>query len=373
MSQSNTNCVTYTGASQTKAMTILAIGIQQWGRTGSISGDTTKTITYPVAYTSAFYSIALVAADNASDWNAEISGTPSTSSVTIIVRGKQRSNVYWIALGKQQWGYRKVSTNASTSLNISYSSSHYVVLISFANNAYGDRFGACYLSATSLTKNSWSLNYADTVMGGGYNWLSIGFQQWGYATRNSLTTFPIAFQTIYGAVATQTGSYSGAYALVSSTLNATQVKFESNKVDNIRYLAYGKQQWGYNSNNAASAVTSFPISYPSACYGIVHCSGSTGRVEGNPWISSISISQFTWGQYGLGYWFSLGRQQWGTKAQGASQTVSYPVSFSDIYSLTTCVWAGQAVGGDYGTAGSVGKSSFKTFCGEPLGWIATGK
>ena len=66
-------------------------------------------------------------------------------------------------------------------------------------------------------------------------------------------------------------------------------------------------QWGYNSNNAASAVTSFPISYPSACYGIVHCSGSTGRVEGNPWISSVSISQFTWGQYGLGYWFSLGR------------------------------------------------------------------
>ena len=72
----------------------------------------------------------------------------------------------------------------------------------------------------------------------------IGFlladKQWGQATRNNLTTFPVAFTAIYGAVATQTGSYSGAYALVSSTLSTTQVKFESNKVDNIRYLAYGK-------------------------------------------------------------------------------------------------------------------------------------
>ena len=64
--------------------------------------------------------------------------------------------------------------------------------------------------------------------------------QWGSAQRNSLTDFPIAFSTIYGAVATQTGSYSGAYALVASTLTATQVKFESNKVDNLRYLAFGK-------------------------------------------------------------------------------------------------------------------------------------
>ena len=65
--------------------------------------------------------------------------------------------------------------------------------------------------------------------------------------------------------------------------------------------------------------------------------------------------------------------QWGKKAQGASSTVSFPISFSTIYSLTTCVWANQAIGGDYGTAGSVSTKSFVTFCGEPLGWIATGK
>lgn len=71
--------------------------------------------------------------------------------------------------------------------------------------------------------------------------------------------------------------------------------------------------------------------------------------------------------------FALGYQQWGKKAQGASNTVSFPISFSTIYSLTTCVWANQALGGDYGTAGSVSTKSFVTFCGEPLGWIATGK
>ena len=74
--------------------------ILQWGRTGTVNGDTSKTITYPIAYSSAFFSIALVSTDNSSDWNTEISGTPGTSSATIIVRGKQRANVYWICIGK---------------------------------------------------------------------------------------------------------------------------------------------------------------------------------------------------------------------------------------------------------------------------------
>ena len=66
--------------------------------------------------------------------------------------------------------------------------------------------------------------------------------------------------------------------------------------------------------------------------------------------------------------------QWGCKASGGNNTISYPISFpSSVYSLTTCVWAGKAIGGDYGTAGSVGKSSFVSYCGEPLGWIAVGK
>ena len=78
----------------------LVIGKQQWGRTGTVNGDTSKTITYPIAYSSAFFSIALVSTDNSSDWNTEISGTPGTSSATIIVRGKQRANVYWICIGK---------------------------------------------------------------------------------------------------------------------------------------------------------------------------------------------------------------------------------------------------------------------------------
>ena len=65
-------------------------------------------------------------------------------------------------------------------------------------------------------------------------------------------------------------------------------------------------QWGYNSNNAAEASTSFPISFSSVCYGVVHCSGNTGRIEGNPYITSVTTTTIKWGQYGLGYWLSMG-------------------------------------------------------------------
>jgi hypothetical protein len=71
-------------------------------------------------------------------------------------------------------------------------------------------------------------------------------------------------------------------------------------------LSASNKQWGYNSNNAAGASTSFPISFSSTCYGVVHCSGNTGRVEGNPYITSITTTTIKWGQYGLGYYFALG-------------------------------------------------------------------
>lgn len=413
MSQSTTTCVTYTGASQTKAMTILAIGKQQWGRTGSINGDTTKTITYPIAYTSAFYSIALVATDNSSDWNTEISGTPSTSSVAIVVRGKQRSNVYWISVGKQQWGkvasfaiynsatftypiscstcyvvsattgstgetalqitsagkssctiyrhysgsaggsgiayvivickqqwgYRKVSTNAYTNLNISYSSSHYIVLISFANNAYGDRFGACYLSATSLTKNSWSLNYADTVMGGGYNWISIGVQQWGYSASagegTRKMTFPIAF-TSYCLNVQGTGSNVSSQATVAwSGLSTTSFNLIIGSSGAIYYIAIGYQQWGYTSGEIAT----YPIAFSVAYCGVGMRFGKSGYTG----VHSITTTTITFGYEGNAY-IVIGKQQWGAYINGNN---TFPIAFSSsCYAIAACGesdWSGNDV------------------------------
>ena len=149
------------------AIYYIAIGYQQWGRTGSISGDTTKTITYPVAYTSAFYSIALVSMDNVSDWNTEISGTPSTSRVTIIVRGKQRSNVYWISLGKQQWGICKSETTTTFPLKFSNACYSVVLTMNFASNRYENPYVNNINSSGFYCSMSWSAQQNMT-------WLAIG-------------------------------------------------------------------------------------------------------------------------------------------------------------------------------------------------------
>ena len=163
------------------AIYYIAIGYQQWGRTGSISGDTTKTITYPVAYTSAFYSIALVSMDNASDWNTEISGTPSTSSVTIIVRGKQRSNVYWISLGKQQWGKRNGKGSSgehrgSVSFPIAFNTC--VNVIATQINPYNSNENDIFQQIESLSTSSftyWSQNSSAGCYDGGSYWIAIGY------------------------------------------------------------------------------------------------------------------------------------------------------------------------------------------------------
>ena len=74
-----------------------------------------------------------------------------------------------------------------------------------------------------------------------------------------------------------------------------------------KYTVYkGQPQWLYNSNNGSGAVSTFPMSFPSACYAVVQCSGNTGRIEGNPYINSITVTQIKWGQYGLGYILSVG-------------------------------------------------------------------
>ena len=134
--------------------------------------------------------------------------------------------------------------------------------------------------------------------------------QWGYNNTSSAATiyFPIAFPSACYSVVL------GGYRQCTGNQRATSITKTSfylggdsaSDAQYSRWMAVGSQQWGYNSNNAAGATTGFPISFTSACYGVVHCSGNTGRVEGNPYISSLTKSQINWGQYGLGYWIAFG-------------------------------------------------------------------
>ena len=251
--------------------------------------------------TSAIYAVVIsqaAASDTWSTWSSIVSNTQ------IKLTNNYGPGSWWCVIGKQQWGYATRSGVGDTTFTfpISFSTIYCVNAGRYfsSRDSSNSGFGVMSQSTTTcVTYTGASQTKAMTI-------LAIGIQQWGKAVRNAEFSYPLSLSVLLGLYATQTGSYSGAYALVSSTATTSKAKFESNKVDNLFFLVIGKQQWG-------------------------------------------------------------------KKAQGASNTVSFPVSFSTIYSLTTCVWANQAIGGDYGTAGSVSTKSFVTYCGEPLGWIATGK
>ena len=174
-------------------------------------------------------------------------------------------------------------------------------------------------AAASDTWSTWSSIVSNAQIkltnnyGPGSWWLVIGKQQWGRSAATKDTNvesdFPISFSTVYGAVeARQHSSNSWDYCSDITGLTTSSITTRSGGGTGtyVYWFVLGKQQWGYNSNNAAGATTGFPISFASACYGVVHCSGNTGRIEGNPYITSVTTTTIKWGQYGLGYWIAFG-------------------------------------------------------------------
>ena len=382
MSHTTTNCVTYTGASQTSAMTIIAIGKQQWGKSSS-SGRATTTVTLPISMASAIYAVAIsqaAASDTWSTWSSIV------SNAQIKLTNNYGPGSWWLVIGKQQWGktssfaiYKSITfsypiscstcyvasattgSTGETALQITnigvssctiyrhYTGSSggsgiaYVIVIGKAQQwgkantssdsaitiAFPITFGTLYCVTISKRSDNTSYgamlrtcvqssNNASFVTRGGYqsycDWIAAGkAQQWGYLSHSGNTTgqtvpFNISFPTsCYSVVASRTDSGATSYwTFVIHTDSVTTTKFQCHLANNLYWIAIGKQQWGYNSNNAAGATTGFPISFASACYGVVHCSGNTGRIEGNPYITSVTTTTIKWGQYGLGYWIAFG-------------------------------------------------------------------
>lgn len=98
-SVSTTTCVTYTGASQTKAMTILAIGKQQWGESLGTSSPTT--VTLPIAYTSTLFA-AYATPSTTGFWQAPacVERTYTLSTIQVGAYGGSASlYLKWLTVG----------------------------------------------------------------------------------------------------------------------------------------------------------------------------------------------------------------------------------------------------------------------------------
>ena len=284
----------------------ICVGVQQWGKSSS-SGRATTTVTLPISMASAIYAVAIsqaAASDTWSTWSSIVSNTQ------IKLTNNYGPGSWWLVIGKQQWG--KANTSSDSAITIAFPITFgtlYCVTISKRsdNTSYGAMLRTCVQSS----------NNASFVTRGGYqsycDWIAAGkAQQWGTKTGASNKTITISLNITFTTTSyipyavDKTYGQSTSHVGLSARANNAFTINHSTDGDTVYWSAIGYQQWGYNSNNAAGATTGFPISFASACYGVVHCSGNTGRVEGNPYITSVTTTTIKWGQYGLGYWIAFG-------------------------------------------------------------------
>lgn len=191
-----------------------------------------------------------------------------------MVRGKQRTNTFWISIGKQQWGsYQCPKGN-------SYRTITYTYPIAFTSACYGtfpvdnlgdiDRSYVNTFAVTNISTTSFNIWIAKGEAST-YRMIAIGIQQWGSTptTKGTHTiTFPIAFSNQCYAL-TQCGKYaSGVYSDHVANVNVLSTsQFNMGTIEQGAYwIAVGKQQWGKatNANKDTRTATTLPLAMTTA-------------------------------------------------------------------------------------------------------------
>lgn len=177
------------------------------------------------------------------------------------------------------------------------------------------------------------------------SYIAIGIQQWGATTpvgRGSRTvnfhlTFPtqvyILLKTGFG-VSPYADTLSYAYGTVAAITTTSFKMFEGN-VDTVKqcsWLAFGVQQWGYESSFNGGAKLSFPISFSNTTYTItgsswdslqIYCPKFTGK-ETTQCTMNNGIGHVSYNGTSALDWVAIGIQQWGN-----SSSNTFPVSFTN--------------------------------------------
>ena len=154
--------------------------------------------------------------------------------------------------------------------------------------------------------------------------------QWG-TTKETAVTFPIAFRQscyIVNCNGSDWGSSGGATSAGISIQNITLQSFAVYTWERgpFRWLALGKQQWGYYEAGQTTYTLTFPISFSQRALSMCLSNSSNGKGKAVIWElgkESAGISNETWENY----WIAVGVQQWGVvKSNGVLQT--FPLAFA---------------------------------------------
>ena len=213
------------------------------------------TISYPIAFNSACYSVASTREGTSADgtWNAVIDSVTKSS-----FRCQLKIGLYWIATGKQQWGCKaSAGTNTSVTFPISFKSACYMVLGNMSKPAdHG-------YEVNIYPKHTWSISsfamYTRNTDSSEFTWIAVGKQQWGslYIPKEQKLQFvyPLTFTSTAFAIAlSNEGTSNTAYASAFSNLTNSSVYLADNAAT-VHCIIVGVQQWGiWNDNRSAGQI-----------------------------------------------------------------------------------------------------------------------
>lgn len=158
--------------------------------------------------------------------------------------------------------------------------------------------------------------------------------QWGYFPHSGNTTgqtvnFNITFpDSCYSVVASRTDSGATSYwTFVIHTNSVTTNKFQCHLANNLYWIAFGKQQWGYSTARTAT----FPIAFASYVYAAVGCPNTNYTSATATGVHSLTLTGLGIVMHGTkGWYFVIGKQQWGKRTTDHEWNVTFPIAFAEI-------------------------------------------
>lgn len=282
--------------------------------------------------------------------------------------------IWWIAIGKQQWGSL---SNWSTGAN------SYTYPIAFSERTYSlaysittVRESAVAIYNATKTEFTYSTNAASTSVG--ISVIFLGKQQWGYVVGgiNTFTvTFLITYISAFGATASGAAETpTAANTEVSELTNTGFTLRRSSSSNPVYWIAWGVQQWGYLSFSAvvtAQKVITYPIALSEialpVAIAIAESYGNDAGLAinndcmGNHY-SSCEFNVISYGtQRCVGIIFVvIGKQQWGSNFSTvtAETLVDYPIAVSQVLTILCAADQTDIRDAEYAAPGTVTDTNF---------------
>ena len=317
------------------------IGKQQWGYITESSSATDYRL-FPVSFTTECFAVCTGSSqrqDNVSVWVNEIDTIKFIVGIGENYTAMPQKNIFYIACGKQQWGYSPYNAeDGLVSIALQLSSSEIISVCSqqIARSAT-DKNGTqqvLFVSFDETTINFRIVNTeASTDTAISFYWFGLFKQQWGsYPLGNN--NIIIGYTTWAIAISQDAANSGAGETLGLSMLTLSSIRLTRNPTSTsgtYPVFVVGIQQWGYEITFTAKTIV-FPCPYAEIIPSVIGASsGSSAKLA----INANSLTSFNASNQAAQtiWWIAIGKQQWGIMDFGSyasQQTCSLSLSFSNF-------------------------------------------